>query len=565
MGGRSFDSLSAIPGHHLCVFATRARIPTTGSMLVFLSLYRPNFADLRLTTRDMKLSAAVCGKNGDPKTTISPRHFHLLWDEDLEEMRNIFEAIRDRRQEVVAHWYQLYTLHFGDARTLSEAEFVRLFEPAIYRNKTDLLEMNMDRYAEDVRNLGVGLAERGVPLGEIIASLQLFEQAAQMVFPEEPPATTETYTKFDQLSHIRIMLLVDSYFRVLSAATGTRVEGLEREAARLPHDQRGRFHGIVGASPVMRALYQRIEAASKTLGTVLIVGESGTGKELVARALHEAGARHRAPFIALNCAAIPKDLIESELFGYRRGAFSGANTEYPGLFRAAHGGTLFLDEIIEMGVDTQSKFLRALQERAVRPLGSTREIPVDARLVASTNRDPEATLRSGALREDLFYRLQTNVLRVPPLRERLGDVPRLVEYFIRLFNDQLGREIVVQGMEKAALNAMCEYGWPGNVRELANAIESAMTFGAGPFIRLEDLPLAVSRVRPSQSTCSNGHTQPAHTGTFAEGERTLILRALEANDWNKVHAAAMLKISRKKLYAKINKYQLERAEYRDQE
>ena len=500
-----------------------------------------------------------------PRRTGPPRHFHLLWDEDLEEMHEIFKAIRDRRSEVVATWYQLYTLHFGEARMLSEAEFSRIFEPAIFRNKSDLLEMNMDGYAEDVRGLGKVLAERGVPLHEIIASLHLFEEAALRVFPSEPPVTLETYVKFDRLSHIRTILLVDAYFRAFSATIGTRIDGLEREAAQLPHDGRSRFHGIVGASPLMRALYKRIEAAAKTRGTVLIVGESGTGKELVARALHEAGTRNKAPFIALNCAAIPKDLIESELFGYRRGAFSGANTEYPGLFRAAEGGTLFLDEITEMGAETQSKLLRAIQERSVRPVGSTREAPVDVRLVASTNRDPEAAVRSHILREDLYYRLQANVLYVPPLRERLEDVPLLVDYFIALFNERLGRDLVTTGIEEQAVRAMGEYRWPGNVRELANAIESAMTFGSEALIRLEDLPSSISRVESLRRTSSRSSGSAARVGTFAQVERDLISRALEACDWNKVHAAAMLKISRKKLYAKINKYQLERSGERTEE
>jgi len=470
-------------------------------------------------------------------------------------MHGIFEAIRDRRDEVVADWYRLYTLHFGEARTLSEAEFSRIFEPAIFRNKNDLVEKNMDRYAEDVRSLGELLAERGVPLQEIIASLQLYEQAAQTVFPSDSVNLVDIYTKFDQLSHIRIYLLVDAYYRALTAVTGTRIKELEREAARLPHDDRSRFCGIVGASPAMRALYQRIDAAGKTRGTVLIVGESGTGKELVARALHETGRKPETPFVALNCAAIPKDLIESELFGYKRGAFSGANTEYPGLFRAAEGGTLFLDEVTEMGADTQSKLLRAIQEHAVRPVGSTREVPFNVRLVASTNRDPEEAVRSHVLREDLYYRLQANTLQVPPLRNRLEDVPLLVDYFITLFNDRLGRTIVTEGIEQQALAMLGQSKWPGNVRELANAVESAMTFGTEPLIRLEDLPPSITGIqlrRPADPAPS-----PVNSVTFAEVERNLILRALESNEWNKSRAAAMLRISRKKLYAKINKYQLE--------
>jgi two-component system, NtrC family, response regulator AtoC len=495
----------------------------------------------------------------------SPRHFHLLWDEDLDEMAELLRAIRDRRAEVVATWYELYALHFGDARMLSEAEFRRIFEPAIFQNKNALLERNMDQYAEDVRKLGVTLAERGVPLQEIIASLHLFEEAAQKVFPHDHTLTLEIYAKFDKLSHIRIILLVDAYFRVLSAATGSRVRELEREAAQLPHDERSRFHGIVGASSPMRELYRRIEAAGKTRGTVLIVGESGTGKELVARALHDAGARNEAQFIAFNCAAIPKDLIESELFGYKKGAFSGANTEYPGLFRAAEGGTLFLDEITEMSAETQSKLLRALQERAVRPVGSTREAPVNVRLVASTNRDPEEAVRTHALREDLYYRLQANVLRVPPLRERLDDVPLLVDYFITFFNERLGRTILTEGIDRPALDSMLRYQWPGNVRELANAIEGAMTFGTETLINLEDLPQSISRIEILKPSRPVPAQQPGGVGTFADVERDLILRALEACDWNKVHAAAMLKISRKKLYAKINKYQLEAPGERSEE
>jgi transcriptional regulator with PAS, ATPase and Fis domain len=302
----------------------------------------------------------------------------------------------------------------------------------------------------------------------------------------------------------------------------------------------------------MRRLYERIEAAGATRGTILIVGESGTGKELVARAIHEVGENPLAAFVPFNCAAIPRELIESELFGHKKGAFSGAAAEYLGLFRAAEGGTLFLDEITEMAPETQSKLLRAIQERAVRPVGSTREIPVEVRLIASTNRDPSEAVRLGVLREDLYYRVQASVLRIPPLNERHEDIPLLVEHFITLFNQKHMRRIPVAGIDDDALEAMRRYEWPGNVRELANAIESAFTFGHDPTIRLEDLPAQVSGASgDSKRSISN-----LPVGTFASAEREIIRRALEATSWNKVQAAKLLRVSRKKLYAKIAKYGL---------
>jgi transcriptional regulator with PAS, ATPase and Fis domain len=311
----------------------------------------------------------------------------------------------------------------------------------------------------------------------------------------------------------------------------------------------------------MRRLYDRIEAASQSRGTILIVGESGTGKELVARAIHECGAGPAAPFVALNCAAIPRDLIESELFGHKKGAFSGANADYLGLFRAAEGGTLFLDEVTEMAPETQSKLLRAVQERSVRPVGSTLEVSVDARLIGSTNRDPEEAVRAGDLRQDLYYRLQAGVLHTPPLREHPEDIPLLVENFIQVFNHKLEPRIVVTGVEEDALAALEEYSWPGNVRELSNSIEGAFTFGRSPMIRLRDLPAAIIGSRPvgalqTEEPAVEEAVSTLPSGSFAEAEREIIARALKSTNGNKVAAAALLRISRKRLYAKIEAYGL---------
>jgi two-component system, NtrC family, response regulator AtoC len=317
------------------------------------------------------------------------------------------------------------------------------------------------------------------------------------------------------------------------------------------------FYGLVGASPVMRELYERINAVASTRSTVLIIGESGTGKELVARAIHSCSSSPESPFVAFNCAAIPRELIESELFGYKRGAFSGANMEYLGLFRAAEGGTVFLDEITEMSPETQSKLLRALQERTVRPVGSPREVPVDVRIIASTNRDPQKAVKSGQLRDDLSYRLLVNVLDVPPLRDRREDIPLLIDHFITLFNSKLGRHEQITDVDPEARVALESHDWPGNVRELANAIESAFTFCRSKTIALTDLPPAVARLRPLRPLPPALQTRGGVIRTLAEVERDLIRQALLSTDGNKAQAARLLGISRKKLYAKIDKYGLE--------
>ena len=398
--------------------------------------------------------------------------------------------------------------------------------------------------------VGETLAENRVPLQEIIAALHLFEEAAQAVFPLDPPPTTTVYNKFDKLSHIRIILLVDSYSRSQWASVATRIHALETEASSRPVDQRTRFHGLVGQSSSMRELYSRIESVGRAKAIALVEGESGTGKELVARAVHECGPFPNAPFVPLNCAALPMELIESELFGYKRGAFSGAHAEYMGLFRAADGGALFLDEITEMNPDTQSKLLRAIQEHKVRPVGSTTEIPVDVRVIASTNRNHEEAMREGQFREDLYYRLQATVLRTPPLREHNEDVPLLAEHFVNLFNEKQMRPHPVGIVEDDALLAMSDYAWPGNVRELSNAIEGAFIFGKSAEIKLRDLPAAI---KGSQEKTKQPR-RPASMGSFADAERDIIQRALEMAGGNKVHAARKLKISRKRLYAKIERY-----------
>jgi len=484
---------------------------------------------------------------------MEPIHFGLIWEHELTSLHPLLAAIAARRDLVLTKWWELYSLHFGDRRTLSHAEFLEIHGPDLDATVATLGRGAFADFVKTLRDVGERLAERHVPFAEVVASMHLFEEAAIAAFPQ--PADPASYRLFDKVSHCRTAVLAETYFTAHSAASAARVEGLERQAVRLPDSARTQFHGIVGGTPAMRALYERIEALAAVRSTVLIVGESGTGKELVARAVHECSPQRHAPFVALNCAALPRELIESELFGYRRGAFSGATGEYLGLFRAAQGGTLFLDEITEMSSETQSKLLRALQEHMVRPIGSTHEIAVDARVIASTNRDPEEAVRTRNLREDLYYRLSVNLLRVPPLRERLDDVQLLVEHFITLFNEKLGRARPIMAIDEAALAAMCGYRWPGNVRELSNAIEQAFTFCRADVIRLTDLPAAVVSV----SAAVVKHQSDEDQLNIANYQRELVERALERTKGNKLKAAKLLGISRKALYAKLKKYGLDQA------
>ncbi len=311
-----------------------------GSRILPLFALMPTSAE----SRSEKANQAIPQDTvAEPVASGAPAYFHLLWDHELDNLAPILDSILSRREQVMAHWHQLYILHFGDARSLSDREFMEIFGADLAATIGDLRAKDVDKFTSDVRRIGEALADRHVPFPEIVVSMHLFEESATAAFPIFPPPLPKVYLAFDKLSHCRMIVLADAYFRSTAAVANARIRDLEREAAMLPRQARSRFHGLVGGNPAMRQLYERIEAAARTRGTILVVGESGTGKELVARAIHEASEQSRAPFVALNCAAIPRELIESELFGYKRGAFSGANAEHLGLFRSAEGGTLFLD------------------------------------------------------------------------------------------------------------------------------------------------------------------------------------------------------------------------------
>ncbi|HET7296692.1 MAG TPA: sigma-54 dependent transcriptional regulator [Gemmatimonadales bacterium] len=295
---------------------------------------------------------------------------------------------------------------------------------------------------------------------------------------------------------------------------------------------------LLGASAAMQELKDAIGRVAKIPSPVLIVGESGSGKELVARELHRLGANPTGPFVALNAAALPLDLVEDELFGHERGAFTGANALRKGAFEAAASGTLFLDEIGELPLAAQAKLLRVVERREVTRLGGNRTVAVDARVIAATNRDVEAEVRSGRFREDLYYRLNTHVLRVPPLRERLSDVPALVEHLVAVTCASFG--IRPRQVEPAALDCLMAYDWArNNVRELRNVVERMIIATDGDTITLDDVPADIRDGAPPRGARTGAPDQSFHA-LKAEAERQIVVAALERNDWHITRTAQAL-------------------------
>lgn len=491
-----------------------------------------------------------------PPEAERPRYFHLLSEIEIRNLHPVLEILRDHRDEVLARWHSLYLDHFGESRSLDEPAFRALYGRDLDAVVENLLAGDMEGFEADVRGLGLALVDRGVPFAEVVASLHLFEESTAAHFERRLKVMVRgpsVYLTFDKLSHCRMILLAGTYFAGREAEAVVRTEVLEREATLAAGGPQGRtsFHGLIGRSAPMRRIYEQIAAAAGGHGAVLIGGESGTGKELAARALHACAGASSRPFMPVNCAALPRELIESELFGHRKGAYTGAQDEYMGIIRSAGNGSVFLDEISEMPVETQAKLLRVLEEHAVRPVGVPRELPVQARFIASTNRDPEEAIRAGALRKDLWYRLGVHRIDMPPLRERRGDVPALVAHFVDLLAARGLRS--VEGVDADAVAALEACPWPGNVRELRNAVEHALTAGHGPRLRRGDLPADVFR---GGRAVEGAPASPNGVPTYEQAERDLICRALDATRGNKVHAALMLRISRHRLYDKLRKFGL---------
>jgi nitrogen regulation protein NR(I) len=335
-----------------------------------------------------------------------------------------------------------------------------------------------------------------------------------------------------------------------------RTGDLRTREVQLDGLDQGRYR-IIGASPLMKEIYGILEKVADTTATVLITGESGTGKELVARALHENSSRKEASFIRVNCGAIPRELMEAELFGYERGAFTSAVTSKPGRFELASGGTLFLDEIAEIPVEMQVKLLRAIQEGEIDRIGGVKPISVDVRLVAATNRDLKKEIAAGRFREDLYYRLNVVPIHLPPLRERRGDIPLLIDHMLSLHAQRFKKPDA--SISPEAREALVAYAWPGNIRELENVIERCVLLSDGNVIDVHDLPAELRAGRADASTPPSTTDDDDTPGGLKERvkeattrlEKELIVKALAQTNHNVTQAARLLKISRKSLQIKM--------------
>ncbi len=346
---------------------------------------------------------------------------------------------------------------------------------------------------------------------------------------------------------------------VVRRALGRRE--LEVENTRLKTELHDRYHfgNLVGSSAAMQRVYDMIRRVKDTRINCLVSGESGTGKEVVARAIHYSGVRGEQPFVAINCGAIPENLVESELFGHKKGSFTGAVRDKLGLMSAADRGTLFLDEVNALPMTAQVKLLRAIQERRFTPIGATKELEVDVRLIAATNVDLEDAVREGVFREDLYYRLNVVLVKLPPLRDRAEDLGELTRFFLRRFSDEYGKEVAQ--LTPDAARALRVWHWPGNVRELQNTIERAVALCQGPVVQIEDLPARMQSDRPEPAGEEAAPEFPPDgvnlDALLAALEKRWLVAALDSADGNKTQAAKLLRMSFRSFRYRLAKYDLD--------
>jgi DNA-binding NtrC family response regulator len=374
-----------------------------------------------------------------------------------------------------------------------------------------------------------------------------YPQVAVMVLTQYGTIETAVEaTRLGALDYITKPFHVEDFRSKIERVVHTIEIAQENRVLREELRTRPGFGGLIGVAPKMQRVYKLIEKVSQHAYPVLILGESGTGKELVARSIHFSGPRRARPFVPVDCSALVPTLIESELFGYVKGAFTGAQSSKQGLLEAAGDGTLFLDEIGDLPVDLQAKLLRALQEREIKPVGSTDRVAIRARVIAATNRDLEAAVRGGTFRQDLYFRLNVVQIKLPALRERKGDIPVLVNTFLEKFSEAKSS---VRTISEDAMSRLMVYDWPGNVRELENAVERAVALGSGPILHVGDLPSNLQYAQTERFP-EQGELVP-----LEELERRAIFNALRETSGDKLAAARLLGIGKTTLYRKLKQYE----------
>ena len=452
---------------------------------------------------------------------MTPEKVLIVEDEENE---------RSGLAELISGWgYRTETARDG----LEGLERVELFSPGIV-----LTDLKMPRM--DGMELLSKLAERAESIAVIVVTAQgTIESAVQAM-------------QIGAFNYIQKPIDFNRLRSILQNAAELRRTRTELEVTRRQLRNKGALGALVGSSKKMQEVFHLLEMVAPSTASVLITGESGTGKELVARTIHDLSTRKAKPFIAINCAAIPETLIESEIFGHEKGAFTGALERRVGCFELAEGGTLLLDEIGEMPVATQAKLLRVLEDRKLRRLGSKIETTVDVRVLAATNKVPEEAVATGQLRNDLYYRLNVFNIHMPPLREHKEDLPELVQSLVGDMNCKHNRN--VQMLSEAVMNLFQGYSWPGNVRELRNTLERAMIVCEGSVIETKHLPPGFGHA-PARAAAHDPNALHLGVGTTVEeAERQLIMKTLESTNNNKTRAAEILGISLKTLHNKLKEY-----------
>ncbi len=445
-------------------------------------------------------------------------------------LESIFEVVPAERGAVLlaGRGQDEITAVFGLERDAASGRGVKVSRTIVQRVLRDSVAV----LSNDVRDSDDFAEARSLAVANVHSVLAVPLQFADRRLGVLYLDSSSPKARFDE-GHLRLLAAIAGIASV-ALENARQIQWLENENRRLLHDA-GLEHNMVGESPAMRAVLEFVAKVAGTRATVLITGESGTGKELVARAVHQNGERARKPFVAINCAALAATLLESELFGHERGAFTGAVTQKQGKLEVADGGTLFLDEVGELAPALQGKLLRVLQEHEFERVGGTRSIKVDVRVVAATNRDLKEMVRTGAFREDLFYRINVVALAMPPLRERREDVPLLARYFASKDAARCNRR--VEGISAEAIDCLMNYDWPGNVRELENAVERAVVLGSGEILRPEDLPESVLEAEPRAQPCVTRYHE-----AIQATKKEIILKAFKEAGGNYVETARLLDV-----------------------